>query len=202
MTSLKYNKCFNPYNYCYFYRMKKLILIFFICSIFLLPNIAKSEIMDELVEVYLINKIDDQRGYCIDIKGYKLRAKVKRGIHAHTCYSYQGEIAVDQGFDRKRIMKNQFFLSKFNVCMEVSSIIAPGSLSLKDCNLGYFQKFILMSEGRVSPISNKELCLTVSQGESRNGGGGSPVHLIRNLSFQFCSDKLINYQKWGIRSNQ
>ncbi|MDC0196588.1 RICIN domain-containing protein [Gammaproteobacteria bacterium] len=158
--------------------------------------------MDELVEVYLINKVDDQRGYCIDIKGYKSKAKVNRGVHAHTCYSYQGEIAVDQGFDRKRIMKNQFFLSRFNVCMEVSSIVSPGSLSLKDCNLGDFQKFILMSDGRVSLISNKKLCLTAAQGESRKGGGGSPVHLIRNLSFQFCSDKLINYQKWGIRSDQ
>ena len=58
-----------------------------------------------------------------------------------------------------------------------------------------------MSNGSVSLIENKKLCLTVSQGESRKGRGGSPLHLIRNLSFQFCSDALIKYQKWGIRSN-
>ena len=181
--------------------MKKALLTLLIYLIFFLPNIVRSESLGELVEVYLINQIDEQRGYCIDIKGYKLRAKVNRGIHAHTCYSYQGEIAVDQGFDKKRIMNNEFFLSKFNVCVEASSIVAPGTLSLKDCNLGDAQKFTLMTNGRVSLISNKKLCLTASQGESRKGGGGSPVHLIRNLSFRLCSDKLMDYQRWGIRSD-
>jgi len=182
--------------------MRKLTITFLTIVFCLNSNVVMSKTMDELVEVYLINQIDDHRGYCLDIKGYKSRANINRGMHAHTCYSYQGDIAVDQGFDRRKIMKNQFFLSGFNVCMEVSSIVTPGSLSLKNCNLGDAQKFVLMSDGRVSLISNKKLCLTVSQGDSRKGGGGSPVHLIRNLSFQFCSDKLINYQKWGIRSDQ
>ncbi len=44
-----------------------------------------------LVEIYAINQIDDQRGYCLDIKGHKLKAKIERGLQAHTCYSYQGE---------------------------------------------------------------------------------------------------------------
>jgi hypothetical protein len=109
------------------------------------------------VEVYLINQIDEQRGYCIDIKGYKLRAEVNRGIQAHTCYSYQGQIAVDQGFDRKKIMNNQFFLPRFNVCMEASSIVASGELFLKDCNLRDVQKFMLMNDGRIILVSNKKL---------------------------------------------
>ena len=182
--------------------MKKFLLILLTYSILFLSNIAKSEDTGELVEIYLINQIDEQRGYCIDIKGYKLKAKVNRGIQAHTCYSYQKQIAVDQGFDRKKIMNNQFFLLRFNVCMEASSIVAPGKLFLKDCNLKDVQKFMLMSDGRISLVSNKKLCLTASQGESRKGGGGSPAHLIRNLLLQPCNDKLMNYQKWNIRSDQ
>ena len=42
-----------------------------------------------LVEIYAINQIDDKRGYCLDIKGHKLKAKIERGLQAHTCYSYQ-----------------------------------------------------------------------------------------------------------------
>jgi hypothetical protein len=182
--------------------MKKFLLIFFTYSILFLPNTVRSEDASELVEVNLVNQIDEQRGYCIDIKGYKLRAEVNRGIQAHTCYSYQGQIAVDQGFDRKKIINNQFFLPGFNVCMEASSIAASGKLLLKDCNLRDVQKFILMNDGRISLVSNKKLCLTVSQGESRKGGGGSPAHLIRSVLFQPCSDKLMNYQKWNIRSDQ
>ena len=182
--------------------MKKFLLIFFTYSILFLPNTVRSEDANELVEINLVNQIDEQRGYCIDIKGYKLRAEVNRGIQAHTCYSYQGQIAVDQGFDRKKIINNQFFLPGFNVCMEASSIAASGKLLLKDCNLRDVQKFILMNDGRISLVSNKKLCLTVSQGESRKGGGGSPAHLIRSVLFQPCSDKLMNYQKWNIRSDQ
>ena len=147
--------------------MKKFLLIFFTYSILFLPNTVRSEDASELVEVNLVNQIDEQRGYCIDIKGHKLRAEVNRGIQAHTCYSYQGQIAVDQGFDRKKIINNQFFLPGFNVCMEASSIAASGKLLLKDCNLRDVQKFILMNDGRISLVSNKKLCLTVSQGESR-----------------------------------
>ena len=182
--------------------MKKFLLIFFTYSILFLPNTVRSEDASELVEVNLVNQIDEQRGYCIDIKGYKLRAEVNRGIQAHTCYSYQGQIAIDQGFDRKKIINNQFFFPGFNVCMEASSIAASGKLLLKDCNLRDVQKFILMNDGRISLVSNKKLCLTVSQGESRKGGGGSPAHLIRSVLFQPCSDKLMNYQKWNIRSDQ
>ena len=28
-------------------------------------------------------------------------------------------------------------------------------------------------------IANRKLCLTVDQGQSKKGGGGSPVHLMR-----------------------
>ena len=29
---------------------------------------------DENVEIYLLNQLDDPRGFCIDIKGHKLKA--------------------------------------------------------------------------------------------------------------------------------
>ena len=51
----------------------------------------------EVVEIHSLNRMDDPRGYCIDIRGHKSKAKINNGLQAHTCYSYQGEIAVDQG---------------------------------------------------------------------------------------------------------
>ena len=47
--------------------------------------------------------------------------------------------------------------------------------------------------------SNKTLCLTVSKENSRKGGGGSPLHLMRNVSMQKCNEKLSYYQSWGVR---
>ena len=36
---------------------------------------------------------------------YESRAKIERGLQAHTCYSYQGEIAIDQGLDANKLKK-------------------------------------------------------------------------------------------------
>ena len=71
-----------------------------------------------LAEIQLVDRLDDQRGYCIDIRGHKERAKVLRGIQAHTCYSYQGQIGVDQAFDTSLIAIGKFYLPAFDVCME------------------------------------------------------------------------------------
>ena len=51
----------------------------------------------EVVEVVLVDRLDDSRGFCLDILGYKQRAKLDKGLQGHSCYSYQGAIAVDQG---------------------------------------------------------------------------------------------------------
>ena len=77
---------------------------------------------DDNVEIYLLNQLDDPRGFCIDIKGHKFKAQINKGLQAHTCYSYQGEISPDQGFNSLKLTKNQFILPSFNVCMEASSL--------------------------------------------------------------------------------
>ena len=95
--------------------------------------------MGDTVEVYLLNQLDDYRGYCIDIKGYKSKAKISKGLQAHTCYSYQGKIAVDQGFDSLKLSQNQFFLPAFDVCMEVASVSTSAPIKLSTCNSGHFR---------------------------------------------------------------
>ena len=155
--------------------------------------------MDDTVEVYLLNQLDDYRGYCIDIKGYKSKAKVNKGLQVHTCYSYQGEVAVDQGFDALKLTKNQFFLPAFDVCMEAVSIAAIAKIQLSNCHNGKFQEFELGEKGRIRLVSNLKLCLTVAQGQSKRGGGGSPVHLMRKLSLGLCNDTLNSFQTWGVR---
>ena len=174
--------------------MRKLLLSFYL--LFLIPNI----VLGEIVEIYSLNQMDDDRGFCIDIRGHKSKAKVSRGLQAHTCYSYQGEVAVDQGFDPSKLMENQFHLPAFNVCMEAASVTASASLQLTKCREGQLQRFEWDKEGRIHLMDDENLCLTVAQGESRKGGGGSPVHLIRNLSMETCGDTLKPFQRWGIRT--
>ena len=46
--------------------------------------------LDEKVEIYLIDELNEKRGYCLDMMGYKLNADINKSLQAHSCYSYQG----------------------------------------------------------------------------------------------------------------
>jgi hypothetical protein len=154
---------------------------------------------DYNVEIYLLNQLDDSRGFCIDIKGHKLKAQINKGLQVHTCYSYQGEISPDQGFNSLKLTKNQFILPSFNVCMEASSLTQSANLRLRKCDRNNLQNFEWSKDNKIRLIDNRKLCLTVDQGQSKKGGGGSPVHLMRNLSLELCTDSLNPYQAWGVR---
>ena len=169
-------------------------LIYFI---FLSSNLVFSE----AVEIHLIDQLDEYRGYCIDIKGYKLKAKVNRGLQAHTCYSYQGAIAVDQGFDPIKLIKNKFYLPAFAVCMEAKSLSTSAPLRLRKCDNSKLQQFTWDKSGRIRTTNEQALCLTIAQEEPQNGGGGYPVHLKRNLTLKPCSKTLKKFQMWGARKN-
>lgn len=154
-----------------------------------------------VVEIYLNSPLDDPRGFCLDIKGYKFSANVERGLQAHTCYSYQGEIAVDQGFDFAQLANQEFYLPNFDICMQAEKDQESADLVLRPCDKSALQQFVLGDDGKIYLKADTNLCVTVSEDNSREGGGGTPVHLIRNISMQKCSDSLSLYQIWTARSN-
>ena len=177
--------------------MQKIILLIYL--FLLLSNPVWSKTTDDSVEIYLLNQLDDPRGFCIDIRGHKLKAKIDKELQAHTCYSYQGKISPDQGFSSLKLTKNQFILPSFNVCMEASSLTPSANLRLRKCDRNKLQNFEWSNKNEIRLISNRKLCLTVDQGQSKKGGGGTPVHLMRNLSLELCNKSLNSYQAWSVR---
>lgn len=151
------------------------------------------------VEMMLVDKHDEPRGYCLDIVGAQRKATPERGLQAHTCYSYQGAIAVDQGFDRELIRKGEFRLPAFHVCMTLKSVKEGASLALETCDGRPEQTFELGAAGRIAPRTDASLCVTVAGGSSVPGGGGRPIHLIRKLTVQRCSAERAPYQTWRLR---
>ena len=174
--------------------MKKFLIIVVLGLLLITPSQANDN-----VEIYLLNQLDEARGFCIDIRGHKFKAKIDRGLQAHTCYSYQGKISPDQGFNPLLLTRNQFILPFFKVCMEASSLKVSANLKLAKCDSNKLQKFEWFNKNKIRLISNRKLCLTVDQGQSRKGGGGTPVHLMRNLSLELCDKSLNPYQAWGLR---
>ena len=160
--------------------------------------IEDSVLNPEIVEVYLLDSLNDSRKYCLDIIGSKTNSDVNKGLQVHSCYSYQGEISIDQSFDKARIDDNEFHIPFFNVCMQAVKTEKLSRLELKNCDKNQKQKFIFQNDGKIQPLGNLSLCLTAS-GNFREGGGGNPVHLIRDLSLQVCDDKFSSRQKWSFR---
>jgi hypothetical protein len=174
--------------------MNKILAIIILGFLLITPSHA-----DDSVEIYLLNQLDDSRGFCIDIKGHKLKAQINKGLQVHTCYSYQGKVSPDQGFNSRKLTKNQFILTSFNVCMEASSLTSSANLRLSKCDRNNLQNFEWSHKNNIQLVGNRKLCLTVDQGQSKKGGGGSPVHLMRNLSLELCTESLNPYQTWSVR---
>ena len=43
-------------------------------------------------------------------------------------------------------------------------------------------------------------CATAGEGPSRHGGGGEPVHLIRDLTLEVCDPSRDARQQWRLRT--
>lgn len=153
-----------------------------------------------LVEIVLVDRLDEPRGYCLDVVGSQARATPEKGIHAHTCYSYQGRIAVDQAFDRAQIAAGRFLLPHFSVCLGLGTAAAGSTLRLSGCDSAPEQRFELTADGRIVSLAAPSLCLTVADGAGTPGGGGQPVHLLRRLTVETCDNGRSARQTWRLRS--
>ena len=169
----------------------------FISFVFILINTACYS--SEIVEIYLLDNLDDERSYCLDIKGYKNRAKIERGMQAHTCYSYQGGISVDQGFDKIKLSNSIFFIPGFSICMKTSFNNLKAKIILDQCDDKNSKYLIFSKTGEIYLANDNSICLTVSNKNSRKGRGGVPLHNIKNIGFQKCKKDISKFQLWGIR---
>ena len=156
---------------------------------------------ENLVEVLLTDKLDEERGYCLDIAGGQGKnAPLDRGLQAHTCYHYTGGILEDQGFDEALLGEGKFYIPYFDICMAVPAVEAGAPINLEKCTDSDTQKFTLESNGQLVAQADPSLCVTVSQTEKREGRGGSPVHVMRPLSLQKCDEANKAYQTWSLHS--
>jgi hypothetical protein len=165
----------------------------------LLIALAPHAAGQDLAEVNLLDALDEPRGYCIDMIGYKERARTYRELQAHTCYSYQGAVAVDQGVDGKLAQTGRLRFPHFDVCMTVGHAREAELVVLAKCGDAVGQQFRLTGEKRIVPVAREDLCVTVADGEGAPGGGAEPVHLRRALRLERCSDAAVTRQRWQMR---
>ena len=153
------------------------------------------------VEVKLKAFFEEDRGWCLDLRGPPQRAQPLGGVHGHSCYLYQGEVSLDQGYVQEDIVeKNIFRLAAFpDQCMTIYEPKAGSFISMETCDGRITQDISLTEEGLVIPAMAPDLCMTIGT-ESLPGGGGTPLHILRDASFDTCDSSIAERQTWELRS--
>ena len=107
---------------------------------------------------------------------------------------------MDQAFDKSLIASGKFYLPAFDVCMEAENSSQGSRLILTSCADQHLQKFDLNSANEIRLVVNNGLCLAVNDGKSKEGGGGTPVHLMRRLTLEYCATTKDKYKHWRIHN--
>ena len=168
----------------------------------LLLALAPIVIAETLVEVKLIAPMEEERGWCVDLMGGQANSILIGGVQAHTCYTYQGNgPSLDQAFVKEIITEqSEFRLANFDdKCMTVYEPVAGSFVSIETCDGRTAQQIVMNDDGRISPKTLPELCLTVGPA-SLPGGGARPLHIIRGLTFEACDTEISERQLWELRS--
>ncbi len=162
-------------------------------------TMASAAIAETKVEITLVDRLDESRGFCFDTLGFQTRARPEEGLQTHSCYSYQGQLAVDQAFDADQIPDGIFRLIEFDLCMTLTGTSTGSKFALEPCDGSDLQEFEHRANGRVVAAAAPGNCVTAGEGPSRHGGGGDPVHLIRDLTLEVCDGSRASRQQWRLR---
>lgn len=153
------------------------------------------------VEITLVDRLDEARGFCLDTLGFQTRARPEEGLQTHSCYSYQGQLAVDQAFDADDLSQGMFRIIEFDLCMTARGLSSGNSFALEPCDARDTQRFEHRSNGKIMSLAAPGNCVTAGEGPSRHGGGGTPVHLIRDLTLEVCDGSRDERQQWRLRES-
>jgi hypothetical protein len=154
------------------------------------------------VEVKLIAPIEEDRGWCLDLRGGQNNGAPIGGVHGHTCYTYHDKGPTkDQAFVMENINdQNEFRMVEFNdKCMTLFEPNEGSFVSIETCDGRETQAIALNDAGQIIPEMTPELCLTAGS-IVLPGGGGNPVHIMRDISFEACDSSINERQLWELRA--
>ena len=154
------------------------------------------------VEVKLIAPIEEDRGWCLDLRGGQNNGEPIGGLHGHTCYTYNGNGPTpDQAFVMENIeAQNEFRMVAFNdKCMTLYEPQAGSFISMETCDGRETQDIVISEAGQISPRMMPELCVTMGT-VVVPGGGGIPLHIMRDVTFEACDSEINERQLWELRA--
>jgi len=178
--------------------MKQLQILASCLCIFFAMNVSA----DTPVEVKLIAPIEEDRGWCLDLRGRMNNAAPVGGVHGHTCDTYSGNgPIVDQAFSMENIQEENIFrlIAFKDKCLTLYEPNEGSFVSMETCDGRATQAIMMNESGQIIPKMLPDLCLTAGA-VVLPGGGGDPLHLMRDISFEACNSEINERQLWELRA--
>lgn len=175
-------------------------LKFFYGSLLLLVAVQVSA--QTPVEVKLIEAFEEDRGWCLDLRGGQNNGAIIGGLHGHTCYTYNGRgPTMDQAFNMENVHENNEFrmIAFDDKCMTLYEPRSGSFISMETCDGRASQVMNMDAAGHIIPEMMPELCLTMHD-VVLPGGGGRPLHIMRDVMFADCDSAIDDRQTWELRS--
>ncbi|MCZ0951817.1 MAG: alpha/beta hydrolase fold domain-containing protein [Rhodospirillaceae bacterium] len=145
---------------------------------------------------------DESRGYCLDIVGAGENINREAPLGTRTC-KYERNY-VDQLFEWGA--PDKLYAPEYDLCVAADTIDEGGQLFVQDCSDAAEQSWTLTPNGRLSPVSRPDLCVTLN---AERGLANSPVWLAmvyhgRTVSLVPCADSAAALQqlRWALTDEQ
>jgi arylsulfatase len=170
----------------------------------------------DVVEIKLVDAQDETRGWCVDLFAHLTNAMPLGGFQGHDCFLYFGSgPQIDQGFDEELIAESRFRLPYWDVCMTLQERKHHSYVAAEPCSDDSAQEITMHDDGRITPDTAPELCLTIGSITIPGGGRLAPVGArppadnsdipqIRRMTFDTCSDEpsIAVRQIWTTRKGE
>jgi hypothetical protein len=147
-------------------------------------------------EVFLQLKapLDEPRRFCFDVEGAPPETNWDAPLQAHTCK--EGYVHDDGLFDLAASREGRLRLVRFDRCLTVRD----GRLYGERCSESAGQAWRMAPDGRVSPASAPDQCVTIGPTTAPAGHPPEvvPGWVMRSLALEGCSDAMAERQQWTL----
>ena len=179
------------------------IRTFLLAAVALATSTLSLQSYSEDVELFLLSPIDAiLNHYCIDVNGPPTGMQLTTPLQVHTCYSYQGDLSVDQTMDSVDIANGKIRILEVDMCAQLDGGEPGDTITLTECMDIEEQSFSLEDNGHIIATLHPELCLTAGPTSWLGGPAGGPYNenQARTLTLQRCGQEANIYQRWGTRT--
>jgi len=151
----------------------------------------------------LKDNLDEQRGICFDIAGFRANIDVKVPMQAHTC-KQNLNAREDELFTMDQPRPGNIHNAEYDVCVDVIAAVDRGSVFVRPCTDSATQKFVLADNGELRPASDESLCIAASPTPShpavRTGRTPEPgvTNVARVMSLAPCDEVSEELKLWYI----